>query len=120
MRGRVWLFLIGQASSVLAGSMMLLALGVWAKQLTGSNTLAGLCTAAVMASRLLGIFVGEPLGRLPRKAALLVADLATAAALGTMLLGAVLVAHLDFRILYLAAAVGLLGIGTWGVKYSAC
>lgn len=40
--------------------MMLLALGVWAKQLTGSNTLAGLCTAAVMASRLLGIFVGSP------------------------------------------------------------
>ncbi len=37
-----------------------------------------------------------------------------------MILGAVLVAHLDFRILYLAAAVGLLGIGTWGVKYSAC
>ncbi len=99
--------------------MMLLALGVWAKQLTGSNSLAGLCTAAVMAPRLLGIFVGEPLDRLPRKAALLVADLATAAALGTMILGAVLVANLDFRVLYLAAAVRLLGIGTWGVKRSA-
>ncbi len=60
MRGRVWLFLIGQASSVLAGSMMLLALGVWAKQLTGSNTLAGLCTAAVMAPGCLAFLWGSP------------------------------------------------------------
>ena len=100
--------------------MMLLALGVWAKQLTGSNTLAGLCTAAVMASRLPGLFVGAPLGWLPRKAALLVADLATAAALGTMILGAVLVARLGFRITYRAAAGGLHRLGTWGGQSSAC
>lgn len=64
--------------------MMLLALGVWAKQLTGSNTLAGLCTAVVMAPRLLGFLAGESLDRLPRRTALLGAELTTAGALAVL------------------------------------
>ena len=81
---RVGLFLSSQAMSAFAGSMMLLALGVWAKQLTGSNTLAGLSTAAVTTPRLLGIFLGEVLDRLPRRTALLGFDLGTAAALALL------------------------------------
>ncbi|MDO5067200.1 MAG: MFS transporter [Propionibacteriaceae bacterium] len=81
MSRHAWLLLGSRAVSALAGSMMMLALGVWAKQLTGSNTLAGLCTAAVTLPRLLGIVLGESLDRLPRRTALLVADLGTIAAL---------------------------------------
>lgn len=80
----VRLFLTSQALAALAGSMMLLALGVWAKQLTDSSTLAGLCTAAATTPRLLGIFLGESLDRLPRRTALLGADLGTVAALALL------------------------------------
>lgn len=74
----VRVFLASRLFALLGNWVMILTLGMWAKELTGSNTLAGVCVAAMIGPRILGIFAGSSLDRLPRKTALLTADLGTA------------------------------------------
>lgn len=112
MSTRVRMFLASRLFSLLGNWMMILTLGMWGKELTGSNTLAGVCVAAIIAPRLLGIVAGSILDRIPRKTALLISDLGTAALVPVL-------AVVDTRNEYWILVAFGLAYGTLGVLQAA-
>lgn len=72
-------YIIARSFSWLASSAFMLALGMWVKDETDSNTLAGITIASTVAPRVLGIFLGSIVDRVPRKIGLVGANLASAA-----------------------------------------
>ncbi len=72
-------FLVGQTVSLLGDSALWLALGIWVKSLTGSNSAAGMVPFFFMAGTLAAPLAGLLLDRLPVRAALGATNLATAA-----------------------------------------
>jgi MFS family permease len=75
------LLLAGQGLSLLGDRAMLLVFGIWAKQLAGSNTAAGLALFAVVAPALLAPVGGLLVDRTSRRRLLIAISLATAVAL---------------------------------------
>jgi Major Facilitator Superfamily len=74
------LYVAGQTLSLFGDSAMWLALGVWAKQLTGSSGAAGMVMFFIAAPALLSPLSGLLVDRVRRRRLLIVANLATAAA----------------------------------------
>jgi MFS family permease len=74
------LYVAGQTLSLFGDSAMWLALGVWAKQLTGSSGAAGMVIFFIAAPALLSPLSGLLVDRVRRRRLLIVANLATAAA----------------------------------------
>jgi MFS family permease len=74
------LLAIGQTLSAFGDYAMLLALGVWAKELTGSNAAAGLTILPFALPALFGPALGVVVDRFPRRRVMIVADLSAAAA----------------------------------------
>ncbi|MFE7764555.1 MFS transporter [Streptomyces sp. NPDC057438] len=77
-------YLAGVVVSGLGSSAMWLVAGVWAKDLTGSNALAALCTLALWAPLLVGPLLGTLADRPRRRAVLITANLVPAAPLLTL------------------------------------
>jgi MFS family permease len=75
------LLLVGQTLSMFGDTAMLLTLGMWAKDLTGSNALAGSVFFALGLPVLLAPLGGLVIDRFRRRHLMIVVDLATAAAL---------------------------------------
>ncbi len=80
-----WLF-AGMTFSMIAESILLLALAVWVKTLTGSDGMAGATIFAVVAPMTLAPFVGYFVDRFPRKPFLVSALLASAVLLTPLFL----------------------------------
>ncbi|HWM11245.1 MAG TPA: MFS transporter [Solirubrobacteraceae bacterium] len=74
------LYVAGQTLSLFGDTALWLALGVWAKVLTGSSAAAGMVMFFIAAPALLSPLSGLLVDRLPRRRLLIVANLATAAA----------------------------------------
>jgi MFS family permease len=74
------LLLIGQTLSAFGDYAMFLALGIWAKELTGSNAAAGLTILPFALPALAGPALGVIADRFPRRHVMVVSDLAAAAA----------------------------------------
>lgn len=75
------LLLAGQTLTMFGDLALLLVLGIWAKDLTGSTALAGSVFLALLAPMLLAPLVGLLIDRFPRRKVLIANDLAAAAAL---------------------------------------
>jgi hypothetical protein len=75
------LLLAGQTLTMFGDIALILVLGIWAKELTGSTPLAGAVFLAIIAPMLVAPFVGLLVDRFPRRKLLIANDLATAAAL---------------------------------------
>jgi MFS family permease len=73
-------YLAGQSLSLLGDTALWLALGIWAKDLTGSNGAAGLVIFCIAAPMLLSPLSGLLVDRVRRRTLLLVVNLATLAA----------------------------------------
>jgi MFS family permease len=73
-------YLWGQSVSILGDSALWLALGIWVRELTGSNAKAGLTFLFLAAPSILGPIWGTVADRYPRRRILLVGNLATGAA----------------------------------------
>jgi MFS family permease len=71
-------YLAGESLSLLGDTALWLALGIWAKDLTGSNSAAGLAIFCVMAPQLLSPLSGLVVDRVRRRPLLLGVNLATA------------------------------------------
>jgi MFS family permease len=71
----------GLTASIFGDSVLLLALGIWTKSLTGSTSLAGLAMLAVVAPAPLAPVLGWVVDRFRRRQFLIVGNLAAAAAL---------------------------------------
>ena len=80
------LLLAGQTLSMFGDTAMLLTLGMWAKELTGSNAKAGAVFAVMALPSLLAPFGGLVIDRFKRRTVMIVVDLATAAAVLLLLL----------------------------------
>jgi MFS family permease len=80
------LYVAGQVLSLFGDSAMWLALAVWAKALTGSSAAAGMIMFFIAAPSLLSPLSGLLVDRVPRRRLLIVANLATAAAVLPLLL----------------------------------
>lgn len=80
------LLLFGQTLSMFGDTAMLLTLGMWAKDLTGSNAVAGSVFAALGLPVLVAPLGGLVIDRFRRRQLMIVVDLATAAALMLLLL----------------------------------
>jgi MFS family permease len=78
------LLLAGQTLSMFGDWTLLLVFGIWAKTLTGSNAVAGLTVLAMAAPGLLGPFAGVVVDRLPRRAVMIVLNVAGAVAVCTL------------------------------------
>jgi MFS family permease len=78
---RFRLVFVGQATSMLGDSVMLIVLAIWVKDLTGSSGLAGAVMLAVIAPSLLSPLLGWGIDRLRRRPVLVWTNLASAAAL---------------------------------------
>ncbi len=74
------LYVAGQTLSLFGDTALWLALGVWAKVLTGSSAAAGMVMFFIAAPALLSPLSGLLVDRLPRRRLLIVANLATGAA----------------------------------------
>jgi Na+/melibiose symporter-like transporter len=74
------LYFAGQSLSLFGDTALWLAMGVWAKQLTGSNTAAGLVFLAFTLPQLAAPLSGWLVDRVRRRTLLLATNLATAAA----------------------------------------
>ncbi len=72
---------LGLAASMLGDSLMLIVLSIWVKQLTGSNSAAGLTFFWLALPALVGPALGYLVDRVARRGFLLVANLLSAAAL---------------------------------------
>jgi MFS family permease len=70
-------YLWGQSISILGDSALWLALGIWVRELTGSNAQAGLTFFFLAAPSLLGPIWGTLADRYPRRRILLVGNIAT-------------------------------------------
>ena len=96
------LLLAGQTASMLGDWLLLLVLGMWAKQLTGSNALAGTVLLAVAAPNLLSPVSGWLADRLRRRPLMMIIDAIT----GTTVVLLLLVQdRSDLWLIYLVAAV---------------
>jgi MFS family permease len=80
------LLMIGQTLSMFGDTAMLLTLGMWAKDLTGSNAAAGTTFVFLGLPSLVAPLGGLILDRFRRRQVMIVVDLATAAALLLLLL----------------------------------
>lgn len=96
------LLLVGQTLSMFGDTAMLLTLGIWAKDLTGSNAIAGSVFAVVCLPSLVAPLGGLLIDRFRRRQVMICVDLATA---GAVLL--LLFVH-DRGDLWLIYVVGLL------------
>jgi MFS family permease len=85
-RREMRLYVAGQTLSLFGDSAMWLALGVWAKVLTGSSAAAGMVVFFIAAPALLSPLSGLLVDRVPRRRLLIVANLATAVAVLPLLL----------------------------------
>ena len=85
-RREMRLYVAGQTLSLFGDSAMWLALGVWAKVLTGSSAAAGMVMFFIAAPSLLSPLSGLLVDRVPRRRLLVVANLATAIAVLPLLL----------------------------------
>jgi MFS family permease len=74
----VRIYLAGQSLSLLGDTALWLALAVWAKDLTGSSSAAGLVILCVMAPQLLSPLSGLLVDRVRRRPLLLIVNLVTA------------------------------------------
>ena len=74
----------GLLASMTAESILLLALAIWVKDLTGSNGLAGATIFAVIAPMTLAPLVGWVVDRYPRRPFFVAANLVTAALLAPL------------------------------------
>src|SRR5688572_7491991 len=75
------LLLAGQTLTMFGDLALILVLGIWAKELTGSTALAGAVFLAIVAPMVVAPLIGLLVDRFPRRKLLIVNDLATAAAL---------------------------------------
>jgi hypothetical protein len=80
------LLLAGQTLTMFGDLALILVLGIWTKELTGSTPLAGAVFLAIIAPMLVAPLVGLLVDRFPRRKVLIANDLATAAALLPLLL----------------------------------
>jgi MFS family permease len=80
------LLMSGQTLSMFGDTAMLLVLAMWGKELTGSNGVAGSILAAVALPSLIAPFGGVVIDRFRRRTVMIVTDIATAAAIGSLLL----------------------------------
>ncbi|MEV0846654.1 MFS transporter [Streptomyces sp. NPDC049954] len=80
------LFLTAVVVSGFGSSAMWLTAGVWVRDLTGSDSLAALCTFAVWAPTLAGPLLGALADRLPRRRLLVAVNLGTATLLPVLVL----------------------------------
>ncbi|MCX4679078.1 MFS transporter [Streptomyces sp. NBC_01433] len=80
------LLFLGQVLTSFAGNALFLSLGVWAKDLTGSNTAAGLVFFFVTLPVVCGPFIGHLVDRFHRRSVLMVACGGTAALVMLLLL----------------------------------
>ena len=71
------LLLSGQTLSMFGDTAMLLVLAMWAKQLTGSNSIAGSVFAALILPSLLAPFGGLVIDRFRRRTVMMVTDVVT-------------------------------------------
>jgi MFS family permease len=102
------LYLAGQALSLFGDTAMWLALGIWAKQLTGSSGAAGMVIFALALPQLAAPAAGMLVDRVRRRPLLIATNLATAAAVLPLL------AVHDRGDLWLIYAVAV----AYGVSYS--
>jgi MFS family permease len=80
------LLLVGQTLSMFGDTAMLLTLGMWAKDLTGSNAIAGSVFAVLGLPTLVAPLGGVIIDRFRRRHVMIAVDVATAAALLLLLL----------------------------------
>jgi Major Facilitator Superfamily len=80
------LLLAGQTLTMFGDLALVLVLGIWAKELTGSTAIAGSVFLALLAPMLLAPLLGLIVDRFPRRKVLIANDLATAVALLPLLL----------------------------------
>lgn len=80
------LLLAGQTLTMFGDLALVLVLGIWTKELTGSTAIAGSVFLALLLPMLLAPLVGLVVDRFPRRKLLIFNDLATAAALLPLLL----------------------------------
>ena len=80
------LLLASQTLTMFGDLALVLVLGIWAKELTGSTAVAGSIFLALLAPMLLAPLVGLVVDRFPRRRILILNDLAAAAALLPLLL----------------------------------
>ncbi|OON73435.1 MFS transporter [Streptomyces tsukubensis] len=80
------LLFLGQVLTSFAGNALFLSLGVWAKDLTGSNTAAGLVFFFVTLPVVCGPFIGHLVDRFRRRSVLMVACCGTGALVMLLLL----------------------------------
>ena len=106
-------FLAGWAVSTFGDSAMFLVLGIWAKDLTGSSSAAGLVFFVLVAPSLLAPLAGLVVDRVPRRPLLIAESLVMAAA---VLLLLVVHDRGDLWLIYVVA--GIYGFGGI-VSYSA-
>jgi MFS family permease len=74
-------YLLGMTASFLGGSAMILAAGIWVKDLTASSSLAALVSVCIYAPSLLGPLAGLVADAVPRRRLLVWVNAVTAAAL---------------------------------------
>jgi MFS family permease len=80
------LLFAGQTLSMFGDMAMLIVLAMWAKELTGSNGIAGSVFAALVVPSLLAPLAGVVIDRFRRRTVMIVTDLATAAVVLLLLL----------------------------------
>jgi hypothetical protein len=80
------LLLAGQTLTMFGDLALVLVLGIWAKELTGSTAIAGSVFLALLAPMLVAPLVGLLIDRFPRRKVLILNDLASAVALLPLLL----------------------------------
>ncbi|SBT47160.1 MFS transporter [Micromonospora auratinigra] len=95
------LLFVAVLASMAAESVLLLALAVWVKDLTGSDGLAGATIFAIIAPMTLAPLVGWLVDRYPRRPFFVAANLATAVLLSPLFL---VRDRADVRIVYVVAA----------------
>ena len=79
------LLLLGQITSAFGDYAMFLAIGVWAKELTGSNAAAGLAVLPFAVPSLFAPAFGVLVDRFPRRWVMIVTDLIAATAMLSLL-----------------------------------
>jgi len=79
------LLLLGQVTSAFGDYAMFLAIGIWAKDLTGSNAAAGLAVLPFAVPSLFGPLLGVMIDRYPRRWVMIGTDLIAAAAMLSLL-----------------------------------
>lgn len=104
--------LAGQTMNIAGNSAMIIALGIWVKDLTGSSGAAGLIFLLLAATGFLAPVTGMVVDRFPRRPLLMINDLLTGVVVGLLLF--VHTRH-DIWLIYLVAGV----YGVSGLIYRA-